>query len=108
MIYTRTNKRGEPSKAAPSASVLEEFVSKRARYLLEMEEVAEAAARTIARAELTRRVLEVRDGRELGEYGLAIEPAVVQVLAGLLGVLLVAELDVCVAEQVVAYVLDDD
>lgn len=52
-------------------------------------------------------LVEVGDGRQLGPDRPAAEPAVVEVLAGLLGVLLVAELDVRVAGQVLAQVVAD-
>ena len=93
---------------APLLRVLDrvELAPQRVRYGLEVHEVAEAAARTLAHLVLaTARLVEVGDGRELGVYGLAVEPAVVQVDARLLRVLLVAELDVRVAGQMLAQVV---
>ena len=82
-------------------------MAERARNRLEMQKVAEAAARTVAARELTRGLVKVDDRRELGIDRFAVEPAVVHVDDGLLGVLLVPEFDVRVAAQMLAHVLAD-
>jgi len=69
-------------------------------------EVAESGPDALAHLVLAAAGLpEVGDGAELGVDGSAAEPAVVEVLDGSLGVLLAPELDVDVADQMVAQVV---
>ena len=71
-----------------------------------MHEVAEPGAGALAHLVLpAARLPKVGDGAELRVDGAAAEPAVVEVLDGPLGVLLAPELDVDVANQVVAKVV---
>ena len=72
-----------------------------------MQKIAKTAARAIARLELARGLMEVGDGRQLGINGLAIKPSIIQIIARLLGVLLVAKFGVRVAGEVLAHVLAD-
>ena len=63
-----------------------------------MHKIAKTAPGTLAHLILaTAGFVKVRDWTQFGINGLAIEPAVVQVLAGLFRVLLVVKLDVGVA-----------
>ena len=73
-----------------------------------MHEVAESRPGALSHLVLAAtRLPEVGDRRQLGVNGPASEPAVVQLLDGLLGVFFFAELDVDVANEMVAQVVAD-
>ena len=70
-----------------------------------MQKVALFAARTIGGQELTRGLVEIGDRRELCINRLAVEPPIVQLLARLFRVFLVAKLDIGVADQVLVQIV---
>ena len=73
-----------------------------------MHEVTETATGTLAHLVLsTARFVEVSDRRQLGVDGLAVEPAVIELAARLLGIFLVPELDVRVAGQMFTQIVAD-
>lgn len=74
-----------------------------------MNEVAEASSDTaLATVEPAAGLPKVRDGGELAVYGPSGVPSGVEVVAGLLGVLLVFEAGVDIANEMVVVVVADD